>query len=202
MRRHPAVSSLVLLLTSSAAFLAAGCGGDSLTPSAPAQRSDLVPPIEQQDVVYPLPPAFDYCGGTSASQVLEVKTDAAAGFAWSSSVFVPASGGQVKVYFANLGPGPLTFPAGSWSVNGDPIPFGTPTEIPMTPTGSSLTFWDGFWSGTFPAGYGWFGCLYLSDIEFKSPKHKHATAHVDLSFVRDGVTHTFRVNIHTGTVAP
>lgn len=187
------LSCAVLSLTLSA------CGGEAPTSSSPAQRSDLVPPVQQQDVVFPLPPAVDFCGGGSASQIREVSTEA--GLAWSSSIFVPATGGSVSVYFANLGPGPISFVNPAWSSNGNAIPLGTSTDIAMTPTGSSLTFNDGYWGGTFGEGFAAFGCVGVSGIEFKSPKHKHATAHVDLSFIRDGVTHTVRVNIHTGTVA-
>lgn len=175
-----------------------GLGGCSDAPSS-VERPVIsrTGGVDVQDVTFPIDPIVDFCGGSGVGTITDVAIDAAAGFAYSSSIFIPAAGGNVSIYFANLGPGPITFVnTGAWSVGGDPIPLGTPTEIPLTPTGSSAVFYDGYFGGTFAEGTAYLGCVNVSDVAFKSVKHKHATAHLDLSFLRDGVLHTVRVNIH------
>ena len=201
MRPHHVPSGLSIAVCSLLLVTLWSCSGDATTSSAPAVRSGMAPPVQPQDVDYPILPTGDFCGGSSVGTILEIETDLEAGLAYSSSILVPSSGGPFNIYYANLGPGPITFvTTGAFSVKGEQIPRGASTEIPMTPKGSSAVFLDRGWAGTFPEGVAYLGCANLDGVTFKSPKHFHGTAHLDMSFLRDGVLHTVRVNVHTANV--
>lgn len=138
-----------------------------------------------------------------ATTVAELSTDEAAGVEWSSSVIAPltAEPGQsrfnIGIYVHNLGPGPITFASPAFSVHGTTIPFNTWTTIPLTPTGSSASFWDGSWGDTFAEGVDIVGCTSIAGaVTVAKANHNHATAHLDLSFWRGDTLHTVRVNVH------
>jgi hypothetical protein len=141
----------------------------------------------------PETPAINFCPSGSG-QFTDISTDLQAGVQWSSSIHTVNQDGSVRVYFHNLGPGPITFVNPAWSVKGDDIPFGTLTQIPLTPSDSSVGFSDGTWAGTFAEGVDIWGCVIFQDIEVRTGKH--GTAHMDLSFTRSGELHTVRVNFH------
>ena len=139
-------------------------------------------------------PSINFCPGSVAT-IDEISTDNAAGVTWASSIDVPLSGGSVGVYFKNNGPGPISFAdPSSWSEKGTTIPRATSTIIPLTPKGSTATFNDNFWSGTFGEGVDILGCTNLSNVSVKTDQQ--GTAHLDLSFYRGATLYKVRVNVH------
>ena len=141
----------------------------------------------------PEAPDFNFCPGGSG-EFTDISTDLEAGVEWSSSIHTAKQDGAVRVYFHNVGPGPITFVNPAWSVKGDDIPSATSTEIPLTPNGSSASFYDDGFGGSFAEGVDIWGCVFFQDVEVRTGKQ--GTAHLDLSFTRDGELHTVRVNIH------
>ena len=133
----------------------------------------------------PTSPAFDFCPGSVVTK-FGIETDAAAGVTYSSSVFMPTTGGPTGIYFSNDGPGPITFLSPAWSTKATgPIAAGS---VPLTP-GGSVFFSDGGWGGTFGEGVDLRGCISFG----AAPK---GTAHMDLSFMRGSTVYTVRVNVH------
>ncbi len=153
--------------------------------SSPAARSFAVTPDVSN-------PSINFCPN-SVGTIDEVSTDNAAGVTWASSIDVPLSGGNVGVYFKNNGPGPITFAdPSSWSVKGTTIPRAASTSIALTPKGSTATFNDLYWSGTFGEDVEILGCTDLSNVSVKTDQQ--GTAHLDLSFYRGATLYKVRVN--------
>jgi hypothetical protein len=138
-------------------------------------------------------PTFNFCPNSVAT-IAEVSTDNAAGVMWSSSVFAPLAGGDVGIYFKDNGPGSITFASPSWSVRGATIPTAQATTIPLTPAGSSATFDDLGWGGSFGEGVDILGCTDFSNVSLS--RGRQGTAHLDLSFFRGSTLYTVRVNVH------
>ena len=204
MARTPLRSSHLLLPASFLLIVGLwACSSDAPTGGRTGTNGDLSSNPPTNDVVlFPIPPLGDFCGGGSVATILDIETDTDAGVAWSANSVMPSSGGRFNMNFANLGPGPITFVStGAWSIHGEKITRGVTTAITMTPTGSTANFWDRGFGGTFNEGTAWLFCAQLDDIEFKSAKHRRATAHFDVSFTRAGVLHSIRVNVHTTSMA-
>jgi len=124
----------------------------------------------------------------------DVSTDNQAGVTWSSALSAPIAGGNVGIYFANNGPGAITFANPAFSVKGVMIPRGETTVIAVTPEDSTAVFWDRFWGGTFSQGVDQIGCTTFSNVSLAGGNQ--ANAHLDLSFYRGTTLYTVRVNVH------
>ncbi len=169
-------------------------------------------------------PFFDFCqlAGLSSAGKIEIPLAKEHGVQYSESIVVSMDGMDLNgadvpigVYFNNLGPGAITYfwdkPSGegSWSVFGNQLATAfnglagqdldrgaVYTSIALTPRGSKADFSDLGWGGTFEEGIDFIGCTKFK--EFTLHKKRGATAHMDVSFFREGEEklHTVRVNIH------
>lgn len=139
-------------------------------------------------------PKYDFCPG-SIAKIKELEIYEEAGVIVASSIEAPVSGGDVGIYFLNTGAGSITFSDPAWSVKGEIIPKYITTTIPLTPTDSTSIFWDKGWGGTFDEDEDFLGCVNFTEVMTSRPGGK-ATAHLDLSFTRDGIVFTVRVNVH------